>query len=428
MERWSSGMAFVLAAVGSAVGIGNIWRFSSVVGQNGGGAYLIPYLLSVLCFAVPLMILEIAAGRHFRANVVSCFGRAGSDFRIFGWLICLILLLILSYYLVITGWTLAFLIFSILDLKVAFSAFTSSLQPLAYFLISALITGIIVCSGLKKGIERMVSTLIPLAFIVLLVLFLFSVNLSGFSQGMSFFLQPDFSVLTRPAIWSAALGQAFFSLSVGMGILITYGAYLDEHTDIVRSALIITVSDLLAAMLAGASIFAMVFTFSLQPTAGAELAFITLPRAFELMPQGRLLAAAFFALLFSAALTSAISMMEVNVAAVMGETGIGRRRASLLLTALVALIGLPSALSYSSLPLDLLGRRFLDLMDETVGTVGLLLAAFLVAVVFRGFAGSDMLGRQVALSRSTLAILLTLTKYVIPAGLLIIIVSRVAFA
>jgi NSS family neurotransmitter:Na+ symporter len=417
-------MGFILAAIGSAVGIGNIWRFSSVVGQNGGGAFLIPYFLAVLCFAIPLMILEMAVGRQLRENVVSSFASAGKRFKILGWLICLILVLILSYYLVIMGWTLAYLVFSLQDATVAFSSFTSSLQPVAYFLISAITTGVIVSLGVKVGIERIVSFLIPFAFIILVVMVLFCITLPGFQPGMNYFLRPDFSMLGRPDVWSAALGQAFFSLSVGMGILITYGAYLDNDTDIPQSALIVTFFDLLAAMLAGMAIFSLVFTFGLQPTAGAQLAFTTLPKAFEMMPYGQVLAAAFFSLLFSAALTSAISMMEVNVAAIMGEFKITRTKASALLTMALVVLGLPAALSYSSVDLILFGSRVLDLMDETVGTVGLPVTAFLVALIFRWFLDSDVLSSQMDLSKTWLRPLPHLTKYAIPVVLLIITITR----
>ena len=424
MERWSSRMGFLLAAIGSAVGIGNIWRFSSVVGQNGGGAYLIPYFFAVLCFAIPLMILEMAVGRQLRVNVVSSFASAGKRFKIFGWLICLIMVLILSYYLVIMGWTLAYLVFSLQDATVAFSSFTSSLQPVAYFLISAITTGVVVSLGVKVGIERIVSFLIPFAFAILVVLVLFCITLPGFQPGMNYFLVPDFSMLGRPDVWSAALGQAFFSLSVGTGILITYGGYLDNDTDIPQSALIVTFFDLLASMLAGMAIFSLVFTFGLQPTAGAQLAFTTLPKAFEMMPYGQVLAVAFFSLLFSAALTSAISMMEVNVAAVMGEFRMNRTKASLFLTIALVVFGLPAALSYSSVDLSLFGSRILDLMDETVGTVGLPVAAFLVALIFRWFLDSDVLSSQVDLSKNWLRPLPYLTKYAIPVVLLIITITR----
>lgn len=147
MERWSSRLVFILAAIGSAVGIGNIWRFPMIVGQNGGGAYLIPYFLAVVCLAVPLMILEMAVGRHWRSNLVASFGLAGRKLEAVGWLVCLIVLLILSYYLVITGWTLAYLVFSLLGSGVSFSAFSSSLQPVIFFMISVLVTGVIASLG-----------------------------------------------------------------------------------------------------------------------------------------------------------------------------------------------------------------------------------------------------------------------------------------
>jgi NSS family neurotransmitter:Na+ symporter len=270
------------------------------------------------------------------------------------------------------------------------------------------------------GIERIVSIMIPFAFLILVALVLFCVSLPGFHPGMDFFIQPDYSMLRRPDVWSAAIGQAFFSLSVGMGILITYGAYLEDDMDIPQSALIITISDLLAAMLAGIAIFSFVFTFGLEPAAGAELAFTTLPRAFELMPYGQIFSVAFFALLFSAALTSSISMMEMNVAAIMGQTGASRKRASIFLMILLAAAGMPSALSYSSLDLSLYGSRILNLMDVTVGTIGLPIAALLVAITFRWLIDDDVLAGQVHLSERWLRTLSILTKYVIPAALLLI--------
>jgi len=394
-----------------------------VVGQNGGGAYLVPYFLAVFCLAIPLMILEMAVGRRWRSNLVASFGQAERKLEILGWLICLIVLLILSYYLVVMGWTLAYLVFSLLGSSVTFSAFSSSLQPVAYFLISVLATGVIVSLGVNAGIERIVSVLIPFAFLILVALVLFSISLPGFYPGMDFYLRPDYSMLSRPGIWSAATGQAFFSLSVGMGILITYGAYMEDDVDIAQSALIITISDLLAAMLAGMAIFSLVFTFGLEPAAGAELAFTTLPRAFELMPYGRVFSVLFFALLFSAALTSAISMMEMNVAAIMGQTKSSRKRASILLMILLVCIGTPSALSYSSLDLRFLGSRILDLMDLSVGTIGLPIAALLVAITFRWFIAEDILAGQTNLSDRWLRIVSALTKYVIPIALLAITVA-----
>ncbi|HDS59168.1 MAG TPA: sodium-dependent transporter [Thermoplasmatales archaeon] len=422
MDAWSSRLGFLLAAIGSAVGIGNIWRFSSVVGQNGGGAYLIPFFLAVFAFALPLMILELAVGRHLKENVVSAFRRAGPGFHIFGWFICVVVLLILSYYLVITGWTLFYLISSLLGHSVSFSGFSSSYQPVAYFVVSALVTGAVVSLGVREGIEKISKILIPFSLLILVALALYATTLSGFGQGVDFFLTPDFGVLGDPLIWSAAFGQAFFSLSVGFGVLITYGSYLDRETSIPRSSLIIALADLSIAMLAGLIIFPIVFTQGLTPTMGAELAFSTLPAAFERMPSGHLLATSFFMVLFFAAITSSIAMLEVNVAAVTGATGVSRKKGSLLLTIALLLMGLPSALSYSSLSLRVAGARILDLMDETVGTLGLPLTGLITAVVFTWFLKKEAFSSEIA-SRRWLSLVYPATRYVIPAVLVVVTAS-----
>ena len=234
MEKWSSKLGFILAAVGSAVGIGNIWRFSTVVGQNGGGAYLIPYLIAVFLFALPLMILELMIGRHLQGTVISTFGKVKKQFRFFGWIICAIVFVILSYYLVITGWTLGYLIISLSNSGTTFIEFTSSYQPIVYFILVTIITGFIISFGVKKGIERISTLLMPFSFILLIILAIFCAPLSGFGAGIGFFFTPDFSVLSNPLIWSAAFGQAFFSLSVGFGVLLTYGGYLDKKTNVLR--------------------------------------------------------------------------------------------------------------------------------------------------------------------------------------------------
>ena len=428
MEQWSSRLGFLLAAIGSAVGIGNIWRFSSVVGQNGGGAYLIPYLLAVFVCGVPLLALEMAAGRHYRGDVVTVFHTVRDRFRIIGWLICVIVFLILSYYLVITGWTLAYLCFAATGSAVSFDGFTGSPLPLLFFIVSALATGGIISLGVRGGIERITTILLPLIYLILGVMVVYAVTLPGFNEGIAYFLTPDFSVLGDPGIWSAAVGQAFFSLSVGYGILITYGAYMDRGIRIGRSSLIIAAADTLASMLAGLVIFPLVFTFGLEPSMGAQLAFTTLPRAFALMPFGRAFAVAFFFLLFAAALTSAISMLEVGVASVEGSTGLSRRRVTLLLTGLVILIGLPSALSYTGIALSVGGIRILDLLDETVGTMALPVTALLIAVVFTWYAGRGLLEKEMGSEPGWLKVVYPVTKYLAPAVLGLITMARIVYA
>jgi NSS family neurotransmitter:Na+ symporter len=388
-EVWSSRAGFILATIGAAVGLGNIWRFSSVVGQNGGGAYLIPYAVSFFLVALPLVVLELSIGQTIRSNVVESFRTVGERFTAVGWLVVLIMGLILSYYLVITGWTLGFLGIKLLGLEMGFGAFTSSWLPVGTFLVTAVLTGAIVSLGVKDGIERMTTVLVPLVFLILIGLFLHATRLPGFGEGISFLFSPDFSVLRDPVIWSAALGQAFFSLSAGQGIMMTYGSYLDDSTDLISSTAIIGVMDFAAAILAGLIIFPIVFTAGGEPAAGVELAFTTLPAAFEALPFGGIIGAAFFGVLFFAALTSSVSMMEVVVSSLRENTSMTRKKASIRTTGAAIGIGMLSALSYSAMDLTVGGVRILDLLDETAGTFGLLGTSLAIAVVFTWYTDMD---------------------------------------
>lgn len=428
MEKWSSKFGFILAAIGSAVGIGNIWRFSSVVGQNGGGAYLIPFLIAVFLFALPLMMLELLIGRNKQGTVVSAFSSVRKRFRIFGWIIVAIGFIILSYYLVITGWILGYLASSLTNSALDFGDFTTSYQPIIYFIVVAAITGFVISFGVKKGIQRLTTILMPFSFVLLIILALFCTTLDGFGKGMAFFLTPDFSVLSNPLIWAAAFGQAFFSLSVGSGILLTYGTYLDKDTNIVQSSLIITFADLAVAFLAGLIIFPIVFTFGLSPGMGAELAFITLPMAFSLLGYGQILAIAFFLLLFFAALTSSISMLEVGVASVMEKTSFSRRKTSLILTVLLILVGLPAALSYSSVNLTIFGAKILDVLDETLGTIGLPITALLITIVFTWFINKKIFIEELQTSKNWTNLVIYTTKYIIPVILIVTTVSQLMLA
>jgi NSS family neurotransmitter:Na+ symporter len=266
----------------------------------------------------------------------------------------------------------------------------------------------------------------PLAFLILISLVAYGFTLSGFREGVNFLVRPDFAVLGQPPIWSAAVGQAFFSLSVGFAVLMVYAAYLDRDANLVSLAGFVAIADLAVAFLAGLVIFPIVFTQGLEPTLGAQLAFTTLPTAFDAMPGGQLVGVAFFLLVFLAALTSAVSMLEANVAAVVEATGRGRRFVSAAL--LLALLGLGAApaLSYTSLNLTLADTRILDFMDDTLGTFGLPMSALIVAIVFRWFMEHDVLRTQIASPglSALVEVLSWLTKYAIPPVLLLILLSR----
>ncbi len=415
MEQWSSRLGFVFAAIGAAVGLGNIWRFPAVVGQNGGGAYLVPYLIAAVAFAIPLMILEISVGRSLKADVVTACRQIRSEFEIVGWLIGGSVLAVLSYYLVITGWVLAFVTFSLTGTETSFNQFTNTYQPIGFFLVSTLLVGIVVSFGVQKGIERMANVLIPLTFVVLVGLAVYVATLPGFGEGVRFFLTPDVAVLSDPLIWSAAFGQVFFSFSVGMGVLLTYGSYLGADANIPKSTVFIALADLAVAFLAGLVIFGIVFTVGGEPTAGTELAFSTLPAAFEAMPFGSVVAVCFFGLLFVAAIAPSVAMLEVGVAGAMRATDWSRKRASIIVTGLILLAGLPSALSYSAVELSVLGRPFLDALDSTVGSLGLPLGAIALIIVFTWAQDEAALRAQLGDS-----VVLPLVKYVVPLVLAVV--------
>jgi len=416
-ERWSSRLGFLLAAVGAAVGLGNVWRFSAVVGQNGGGAYLVPYLLAAVVCAVPLLVLELAVGRTLRTDVVSAFRSVGVGYTAFGWFVVGGVLLVLSYYLVLTGWVLGFLLSWLGGSGTTFETFTVGWLPFGYFVLVTALAGGVVSLGVRDGIERMSRVVMPTVFAVLVALALYAVTLPGWGRAAAFLFTPRFAVLSDPGIWSAAFGQVFFSLSVGQGIMLTYGSYVEEGTDLLRSSLLVTVADIGAAVVAGLVIFPIVFSFGLEPTLGTELAFTTLPTAFASMPFGRVVAAGFFGLLFFAALSSAVSLLEVGVAAATNTTRLGRRRATLLLTGGVFLLGVPSALSYGPVGLAVAGRPVLDLVDESVGTFALPISALLVLFVFVWRADLDAV-------HESLGPLYPLVRYVVPVVLVVVTAAR----
>ena len=312
---------------------------------------------------------------------------------------------------------LGFLVSWLAGAQTTFASFTDGWHPVGYFVIATAVTGGIVSLGVRGGIERMAKVVMPTVFAVLVALALYAVTLPAWSEAAEFLFTPRFAVLSDLGLWSAAFGQVFFSLSVGQGIMLTYGSYVDESTDLLRSSLVITIADIGAAVAAGLVIFPIVFSFGLQPTLGTELAFTTLPTAFATMPFGRVVAVAFFGLLFFAALSSAVSLLEVGVAAATNTTRLDRSRATVLLTGGVFALGIPSVLSYSPVELALVGRPVLDLVDESVGTYALPVSALLItfAFVWRADLGREELGR-----------LYPLVQYIIPPVLAIVTAAKAA--
>ena len=354
--NWSGTLGFVLAAMGSAVGLGNIWRFSYITGEYGGAAFILVYLGCVVAVAIPIMIAELLIGRRTQRNVVGAFStlRPGTPWFLAGWLGVTVGFVLLSYYSVVGGWVLHYISLSLMDgfagqstaaIGQLFQSLSAN-QALQVFWHAVFMGATIwfVSRGVSRGIEWGNKIMMPALFFMLCFLLVYALTTDGAAQGIAFLLTPHWDKIGPKAVLEA-LGQAFFSLSVGMGTLITYGSYLQRDTRLPRAALFVTASDTGIAILAGFVIFPLVFTFQLAPNAGPALIFETLPAAFSQLPFGQFLAVLFFLLLTFAALSSAMPLLEVVVAYFVDEKGWTRMRASWTMGGVIFALGVPSALN-----------------------------------------------------------------------------------
>ena len=361
--KWSSEKAFVLATAAAAVGLGNIWRFPYIAGENGGGAFILAYLIAVIAIGFPLMLIEISAGSTHQGGVVKTFRAINKKTAWFGWLVVGLTLTILSYYMVITGWTLGFAVDSLRGGQLqSFEQFTSGYLPLLFFGIVLAITAFVSYKGVKF-IELVTKYLMPLLLVVILFLAGYSLTLPGAGEAMEFLFTPDFSSFTSPSLWALAFGQAFYSLAIGQGYLMTYGSFLPKNINLPRATATIAGIETFIALVAGLMIFPIVFTFGLNPGQGTELVFATLPLAFGNIAIGPLLAIVFFWLLFLAAVTSCIAGMQVIKTAIIEELHVGNGKAILIAVIALLPLGVLSAFSFTPMEIELFGRPFLEVMD-----------------------------------------------------------------
>jgi NSS family neurotransmitter:Na+ symporter len=441
-EHWQSRAGFVVATIGSAVGLGNIWRFSYVAGENGGGAFLLVYALAVALIGLPLVVAELALGRRGGGDTVAAFAAASpkSPLRHAGWIGACGAVFILGYYAVIAGWALKY--FSGAALGGLWTAAMSGYgayfeqfianggEPLGWQSAMLLASMLVVSAGVRGGIERLNLWLMPLLAIIVVVLAAFALSLPGSSAGVRFLLEPDWSVLARPGLYMAALGQAFFSVGVGMAIYITYGSYLPPAFRIPASALTIVVGDTLFAIAAGLAIFPAVFAMGADPAAGPRLAFVTLPQLFLAMPAGTMVGPIFFFLLAAAALTSMISLLEVPVAVAMQRLRWSRPKAVAATGLLIFSIGVPSALSYGVLEsVRLAGMPVLDAVDQATSSLLLPLGG-VAAALAAGWAWDRRIAMEAAdLSSTRLGpVWRWLLRYGVPATIAAILLRAAGFA
>lgn len=416
---WSSERTFILSSAAAGIGLGNLWRFPTLVGEHGGGAFLLAYTVAVVLVAIPFAALELAAGRQAHGSVIASFRRLGPRLAVLGWTTVLLTLLIDSYYFVVTGWTFGFAVGASTGTTPDFESFTSGYASLWWLAATGLVVGTILVFGLS-GIERVSQFLMPLLVLSLLSMAALALSGEGAEKAVAFLFSPQTARLGDPDLWRAAFGQAFFSMTIGQGSLITYGSYLPARINVPRSVLAIAMLNSGVALLAGLAIFPLVFAAGLDPAAGAELAFATLPRAFDANGSAVPLATMFFWLLFLAALSSCIGGAKVVVAALREQwQGLGSKTAALVGIAGICVLGVPSALSYAAPEWRLAGTPLLDGIDSVVGSNGTILMGIATSLVLGWRFSRDHLQRQFGL-RGPMALALAALVRIAPLALIVL--------
>lgn len=441
-SSFSGRIGFVLAAAGSAVGLGNIWRFPYLAAQYGGGIFLLVYLVLAVTFGFALMITEIAIGRKTGLSTIGAYRALDKRFGALGWLASLVPVIITPYYCVIGGWVMKYCFEFLtgggpeLAQESYFGAFTAfSLEgvlgtPLLWFLLFVLATAAVVLIGVQKGIEKVSRILMPVLVILSIIVAVFSLTMPGALAGLKFYLVPDFSNFSGATVLGA-MGQLFYSMSLAMGIMITYGSYLPQESNLERSVGQIEIFDTSIAFIAGLMVVPAVVAFNggdaSQINAGPGLMFGTLPRVFEQMQLGGLIGTVFFVLVLFAALTSSISLMETVVSIVRDKLHWRRAPATIAVTAVVLLLGLPSCMGYGPLAgVKILGMQFLDFFDFISNSVLMPIVAFFTCILIGWVVGtktvSDEVERNFAFRRKRL--FEVMVRYIAPIMIVCILVSE----
>ena len=438
-DGFTSTFGVLVATLGSAVGLGNIWKFPYLTGANGGAGFLLVYLLATLLVGLPLMMVETMLGRAARANAISTFDRLAppnqKGWQVIGWMGFTSALLIMAFYTGVAGWVFAY-IFKALsgeiattDPKVAGAAFgklvSNPVSALLWQWVVLGLTGSIIMLGVSKGIEAVTRKLMPLLFVLLLILCARSLTLPGATEGLKFLFSPDFSKISGEVILTA-LGLAFFKLSIGMGCMLTYGSYFRPNQNIPVTTSRVMVADLSVSLLAGIAIFPAVFAFGFAPAAGPSLVFMTIPAVFTSMPGGRLFMTIFFVLTAVASIGAMLSLLEVPVAILTERYKLSRKRASLLTIAAILLLGIPATLSQSlTAEMKVFGLNPFDLFDFLSSNVLLPLGGILICLFVSWVYGlpklKEQLGNHGALRNENLIqIIFILVRFVAPISIAIV--------
>jgi len=438
-EQFGTKLGFILSAGGSAIGLGNIWKFPYITGENGGSAFIIVYLIAIALIGFPIMLSEFLIGRKAQKDAVNSFKTLapGTPWFFTGYMGVAAAFMILSFYGVVAGWSLSYTFESMTGslIKVApealgdhFGAFISStFTPIVWQVIFMFLVIFIVLGGIAKGIERWNKVLMPTLILLLVIVTIRSITLPGAGEGIDFLLKPDFSKLTAVSLL-VAIGHAFFSLSLGMGTMITYSSYLPKEIKLPGAAFNVSLFDTLFALFAGFAIFPAVFSFNMDPTAGPGLVFITLPAIFQQLPLGAFFATIFFLLLSIAALTSAISILEVPVAFFAEKFNWSRPKATWVHGIIITLVGMAASLSMGPWSgFTIAGKNFFDQLDFVASYVLLPLGGFFIAL-FVGFVLKDKKAMEYAdfSETSTVGKLwINVVKFIAPILILLVFLNSI---
>lgn len=444
-SEFSSKIGILMATVGSAVGLGNVWRFPAETQANGGAAFLLVYVICVFAFGIPVMLGELSIGRAGRSDAIGSYKNLspGTPWWIAGLFGVVCSYIIITFYMVVSGWTLEYLYQSItgqLFQPIPGDAPGSHLQfsdrmaqyigsvwpPMIWTWVTLGIVGAVLCAGVQKGIERVSNIMMPMLFVILVILCITALTLPKASEGLEYFFSPDFSKIT-PKVWISALGQCFFSLSLGMGTLITYGSYYKKDTNLTKTAITVSILDMMVAILVGVIIFPGVMSFGLtdESLAGSTLVFVTFPEIFNSMWCPELWSILFFILLSVAALTSSISIAEVTIAYVQGKFNYGRKISTCIVLAPLIVLSAISSLSCGVLSdWTIFGYTFFDACDAFSANILMPFGALLMCVYVGWFAPKGMMKNQLTNDGSLRNVLakpiMFILKWVAPICILII--------
>lgn len=428
-------LSAVLVAAGSSVGLGNIWRFPYVAGENGGGSFLLIYVFCVLLLGLPILLAEFSVGRATHRNAVGAYRTLAPSWRYLGYNGVVTALLIMGFYFVVSGWTLEYTVHSLTgelgrctsseEYASVFDTFIRNpWRPVVYTVIFVLITHVIIALGVQKGIERSAKLLMPLLVLVLVALAVHSLLMPGSMEGVRFLFAPDFSKITART-FLVAMGQAFFSLSIGMGCMVTYASYFRPETNLRHTALHVTILDTLVALLAGVVIFPAVFSSGIAPSSGPSLVFVTLPGIFNSLPLSMVWSTGFFLLLVIATLTSTISLHEVATAYFHEEWRLKRGAAAWCTTAIVVATGILASLSLGALDhWRIAGLNLFDALDSLTANI-LMPAGGFFTCIFVGWSLDRKVFKEQITNRGALrfriyGVLIFLLRYICPVVLLLI--------